>query len=55
MRLLDLGKTQNWLIEELKKKTGMFVDNSLLNKILTGRAKSKALEAAIDEIIASKG
>lgn len=53
-KLLSIGKTQNWLIEKLQAKTNMFVDNSLLNKILTGRANSETLVTAINEILKIK-
>lgn len=50
-QLIDNDKSQSWLIEELKKKTGMFVDSSLLNKILTGKVKSEKLISTINEIL----
>lgn len=51
IKLLEIGKTQNWLIDELKIKTGMFVDCSVLNKVMTGRVQSKKLTKAINEIL----
>lgn len=48
VRLIELSKTQSWLIEELK--TGlpdMYIDCSLLHKILIGKVSSGKV---IDEI-----
>ena len=38
IRLIELGKTQNWLIEQVVERTGDFFDSSYLNRILTGKA-----------------
>lgn len=46
-----MDKSQEWLIEQLKRKTGKFVDSSLLNKILTGKSNSLTIKSALDEII----
>lgn len=51
VKLVILGRTQEWLIKEVAKNTGMFIDSSLLNKVLTGRVNSKRIISAIDEII----
>ena len=50
-RLIELDKPQSWLIEQVKKKTGMFVDSSVLNKVLTDRLNSKTIITAINEIL----
>jgi hypothetical protein len=50
-RLIELDKSQTWLIEQVKKKTGMFVDSSVLNKVLTDRLNSKTIITAINEIL----
>ena len=50
-RLIELDKSQTWLIEQVKKKTGMFVDSSVLNKVLTDRLNSKPIITAINEIL----
>ena len=51
MRLVKLDKSQTWLIEKIKEKTGMFVDSSVLNKVLTDRLNSKPIITAINEIL----
>lgn len=49
--LIEKDKSQEWLINEVAKKTGMYVDSSVLNKILTGRTNSENLISAINEIL----
>lgn len=50
-KLIDKDKSQKWLIEEIKKKTGMFCDNSILFKVLRGKVKSERMLNAISEIL----
>lgn len=50
-RLIDLGKTQKWLEQEITKKTGLFVDSSYLNKIYNGDRNAPKIRAAICEIL----
>lgn len=51
--ILDMkGKTQNWLIAEIRRRNpGMYVDSSILNKALTGRVRSGKIVASIKEIL----
>ena len=37
IRLIELDKTQEWLIEQVKEKTGDFFDSSYLHKLLAGK------------------
>jgi hypothetical protein len=53
-KLIELDKSQTWLIEQVKEKTGMFVDSSVLNKVLTDRLNSKPIITAINEILEIK-
>ena len=50
-RLIDLGKNQKWLEEEVSKKTGLFVDSSYLNKIYKGERRAPKIVQAIKEIL----
>ena len=50
-RLIDLDKTQKWLAEEIHKKTGLFVDNSYLNRIYRGERHAPKIKATICEIL----
>ena len=49
--LLNQCKTQNWLIDVLKKETGLYVDTSLLYKVLIGTNKNPKLISAIEKIL----
>lgn len=49
--LLRMGKTQKWLEEAVAEKTGLFVDNGYMHKILTGQRNAPKIIAAICEIL----
>ena len=49
--LLRIGKDQKWLEESISEKTGLFVDNGYMYKILTGQRKAPKVVAAIREIL----
>jgi hypothetical protein len=50
-RLIDLDKSQEWLISQINRDTGLFVDSSYLNRILTGRCNSEKIIASISKIL----
>ena len=50
-RLVDLGKTQKWLEDEISSRTGMFVDSGYMHKIMTGQRKAPKIVEAICEIL----
>lgn len=50
-KLLRLGKSQKWLEEEVARRTGKFMDDSLMYKILTGDRKASKMVEAICEIL----
>lgn len=37
VRLIEMQKTQSWLIEQVKERTGDFFDSSYLHRLLTGK------------------
>lgn len=50
-RLVDMDKQKVWLMEEIRKRTGLYMDSSYLNKILNnGKGSQKILEAIHDAI-----
>ena len=51
MELLQKGKTQKWLEEAVSEKTGLFVDNGYMYKILTGQRNAPKIVEAICEIL----
>ena len=50
-KLLRLGKEQRWLEEIVSEKTGLYVDNSYMYKILTGKRSAPKIVAAICETL----
>ena len=49
--LIDEGKTLTWLSAEVTKKTGLYLDSSYMNKILTGQKNPEKIIDAIKEIL----
>ena len=49
--LLRRGKDQKWLEEEVSQRTGLFVDNGYMYKILTGQRNAPKIVAAICEVL----
>lgn len=49
--LLRLGKDQKWLEQAVSEKTGLFVDNGYMYKILTGQRNAPKVVEAICEIL----
>ena len=49
--LLRRGKEQQWLYEEIKERTGLYVDSGYMYKILTGQRNAPKIVAAIREIL----
>jgi hypothetical protein len=49
--LLRQGKSQKWLAEAVNKKTGLFIDDSYMYKIITGQRNSQKIVDAICEIL----
>ena len=52
--LLRQGKEQKWLEEAVSEKTGLFVDNGYMYKILTGQRNAPKIVEAICEILSIK-
>ena len=50
-KLLQMGKEQKWLEEAVTEKTGLYVDNGYMYKILTGQRNAPKLVAAICEVL----
>lgn len=50
-KLLQMGKDQKWLEEAVSEKTGLFVDNGYMYKILTGQRNAPKIVTAICEIL----
>ena len=50
-KLLQTGKEQKWLENAVSEKTGLYVDNGYMYKILTGQRNSPQIVDAICEIL----
>ena len=50
-RLIDLGKPQYWLIEEVAERTGLYFDRSYMYKIQTGQLSTPKIVRAIQDIL----
>ncbi len=42
IRLIEMDKTQEWLIDQVKERTGDFFDSSYLHRILSGKVPGEA-------------
>lgn len=51
IRLIELDKTQKWLIEQVSEKTGLFFDGGYLWKVLNGERNAPRIVEAICEIL----
>lgn len=50
-RLIDMDKTQSWLIERVKEETGQYCDSSLLYKISTGQLNVPKIREAVNRVL----
>ena len=51
IRLVELGKTQLWLIERVKEKTGLYFDGGYLWKIMNGMLATPGIIEAIRDVL----
>ena len=52
IKLVEMGHTQKWLIDEIKKiLPKKYIDTSNLYKIFVGEIKSPEIEHAINQIV----
>jgi len=50
-RLVDIGHSQIWLIEQVRGLTGLYFDSSYMFKILTGQLSTPKIVQAICKIL----
>ena len=50
-KLVDIDRNQNWLIEQVAARTGLYFDRSYLHKIMTGRLNTPKAVQAICNIL----
>lgn len=51
MELLQRGKSQKWLEEEIRERTGLYVDSGYMYKVLTGQRSAPKIVRAICDIL----
>lgn len=51
IRLIEKGKTQQWLVDEVKSHTGLYFDGGYLYKMLTGKYENPKIVEAIKTIL----
>lgn len=54
VKLLEAGKTQKWLEDEVTRRTGLYVDSGYMYKILTAQREAPKIVTAICEILKIK-
>ena len=42
IRLIEMDKTQEWLIQQVKERTGDFFDSSYLHRLMAGTTPGKS-------------
>ena len=50
-KLIDIGKTQAWLILQIKTRTALYIDSAYLHKILSGDRNAPKIKAIINEVL----
>lgn len=50
-RLVDIDRTQAWLIEQVGGLTGLYFDRSYMSKIQTGQLSTPKIVQAIREVL----
>lgn len=53
-RLIDLEQNQAWLIEQVRKDTGLYFDSSYLYKIETGQIETPGIVRSICKALSIK-
>ena len=51
IRLIELEKNQTWLIDQVKKETGLYFDDSYMYKIVHGKVATPSIVNAINKIL----
>lgn len=51
IELIQRGKGQKWLEDEIRTRTGLYVDSGYLYKVLTGQRSAPKIVQAINEIL----
>ena len=55
IRLITMDRTQSWLMDEIRERTGLYMDSSYLSKVLKGEKNPPKVINAIKEILEMEG
>lgn len=50
-KLIDIGKTQEWLCREVNLDTGLYIDSAYMSRILTGKIATPKIVSSIRKIL----
>ena len=50
-KLVDIEQTQEWLMQQVRDDTGLYIDSSYLYKILTGKLRTPKIIESISKIL----
>lgn len=50
-RLIDIGHNSDWLVDEVRKKTGLYFDSAYLSRVLRGKNNSPKIREAICDVL----
>lgn len=50
-KLVDIEQSQEWLMEQITERTGLYCDSGYLYKIMTGKNSTPKIVQAIREIL----
>ena len=51
IRLIEIGKPQKWLVDEVKTRTNLYFDDSYLHRITHGKYENPKIVEAIKQIL----
>lgn len=51
INLIKKGKNQTWLMNEVKERTGLYMDSSYLSKVIKGKKQPPKVVEAIRDIL----
>ncbi len=54
-RLVDIDKTQEWLINKVSEDTGLYFDRSYLHKVMVGKNNNPKIKASINKVLGMVG
>lgn len=50
-QLIDMGKSEGWLVGEIKERTDKFIDQRYLSAVLNGKRQCRWMVREINEVL----